>query len=200
MQRCDDGRDEWAARVIQVLEREPEVNTCFPRGSYATRTMDEYSDIDLGVDVSGYDNGRFALRLPEVLGRHFALEFHDWAPSLLPSAYVQTFYLRDLPVFWSIDIECVASPHVPSVKDVAVDEADHLLKLWVLNAKYLLRGRPESPESIRKFAARVMDGEVGEGISSRRLMEGVLRRLAQIAAPSRGPFLAKCEEVLHRIP
>ncbi len=199
MEGRDDEREEWAARIIQVLEREPEVNTCFPRGSYATRTMDEYSDIDLGVDVSGYDNGRFALRLPEVLGRHFLLEFHDWAPSLLPSAYVQTFYLRDLSVFWSIDIECVASPHVPSIEDVPVDEADHLLKLWVLNAKYLLRGRPEAPESIRRFAARVMGGEVPEGIDTLRLMEGALRRLAQIANPSRGHFLAECEKVLHRI-
>lgn len=199
MERRDTRRDEWAARAIQVLEREPEVNTAFLRGSYAAGTVDEYSDIDLGVDVSGYDNGRFALRLPEVLSCHFALEFHDWAPSLLPAAYVQTFYLRNLPVFWSIDIECVATPHVPSVKDVPVDEADHLLKLWVLNAKYYLRGQPESPESIRRFAARVAGGEAPDSTSSRRLMEGALRQLAQIADPSRAQFLAKCEDVLLRI-
>ena len=56
-----------ADEIIAVLNEIPVVKKCTVYGSLATNTHDELSDIDIEIDVSGYDNGQFMLELVETL-------------------------------------------------------------------------------------------------------------------------------------
>ena len=57
---------EIAKSICVQFEKIPEVNFCKIYGSLSRGDYDEYSDIDIEVDVSGYDNGRFLKRVPEI--------------------------------------------------------------------------------------------------------------------------------------
>ncbi|MBO8156564.1 MAG: nucleotidyltransferase domain-containing protein [Bacillaceae bacterium] len=155
-----DGRIQLGNEMIQLFNQEDKVKEAFLRGSLAKGEFDEYSDIDIGIDVSGYDNGAFALELPEILAKHFPILFYDWAPSLLPDSYVQTYFLSGNPPFWFIDIECIATPHAPSVTHVKNDFVGHHLKLWILLSKYYLRGNPNTNEQIKNLAHKVLHHDV----------------------------------------
>lgn len=151
-----DPRIVLANQIIEVLEKEKHVQSVYLRGSLSQGKADEFSDIDIGIDVSNYDNGQYALNLFGVLNKHFSIIFNDWASSLLPDQYVQTFFIKDTSPFWLVDIECNASPHVRSVTNIQNDRVGHHLKLWILNAKYYLRGASQE-NSIYKFGKKVLE-------------------------------------------
>ena len=194
-----DARLAIAHRVLTALASERAVRRTALRGSLATGQTDEYSDIDVLVDVSGSDNGRFATRIPALLGRHVPVLFSDWAPSLLPETYVQTCFLDGAPIFWNVDVECMATPHVPSLTRVAVQPRDHGLKLWVLDAKHLLRGAATADPDIRRLAARLLPVAEATPPDLRLLMRRVLDELSRSAPPAYAGFLRRCEEVQQRI-
>lgn len=72
----------FADEVCSFLEELPEVNSCHLYGSLSDDSHDEYSDIDIEIDVSGIDNGVFATKLPDILSENFNVIFYDYAPSL----------------------------------------------------------------------------------------------------------------------
>ena len=61
-----------------------EVKNCTIYGSLSTNQFDEYSDIDIEVDVSGSDNGAFVLKAANLLNEIYPVIYSDYAPSLLP--------------------------------------------------------------------------------------------------------------------
>jgi len=194
-----DDRLELAHCIVDAFEREPVVRFAVLQGSLATGTSDEYSDIDITVDVSGTDKGRFAASVPALLGRQLSVLFSDWAHSLLPDKYVRTCFLDGVPIFWNIDIECTATPHVSPPAPITVAPDDHLLKLWVLDAKYLLRGDPVAESRVRHLAAKILPPVDVATAEPGRLMRRVLDELVQRAPPSRTRFLSHCEAVQRRI-
>lgn len=66
-----DQRLEIAEDFITIFRQHPHVQSAFTRGSLARGTMDRFSDIDIGVDVSGYDNATFLLKIPALVQAHF---------------------------------------------------------------------------------------------------------------------------------
>lgn len=144
-------------------------------------------------DPSGSDNGQFLLEVPSFLKQRFSVEFYDWVPSLLPDAYVVNFYFQDNPIFWNIDVQCLATPHIPSLTTVTLDPADHFLKLWVLNAKDYLRGNQKA--DIAKLAQRILKEKDLHMKTNRDLMKEMLKAIKGMATPSRYLFLAKCEDI-----
>ena len=56
-----------ANEIIAFLNEISAVKKCSIYGSLATNTYDELSDIDIEIDVSGYDNGQFMLELVDAL-------------------------------------------------------------------------------------------------------------------------------------
>ena len=120
----------------------PEVQNCTIYGSIANNTCDEYSDIDMELDISGCDNSLFALRVPEILGRLYPVIFFDYAPSLMPDSYVVSCAISSDNPFLIVDIKCIATPHFTTVlpSDFPCDRAVHTLKVFVANLKHWIRG------------------------------------------------------------
>ncbi len=190
-----DDRLAIADRLIQTFQDHPSVHHAFLRGSLAHNTADQYSDIDICVDVSGHDNGQFLLAIPDLLASSFPILFYDWSPSLLPDTYIISLYLDGLPIFWNVDIQSFAKPHVPSVTHIECNQVDHFLKLWILNAKYCLRGKPDSA-SIQHLARRVLSPNVYTSHTNCMVMEIIFTHITDQARPSYSSFLKECQDVL----
>jgi predicted nucleotidyltransferase len=194
-----DNRMELANEIMEMLRKTPEVKDVFLRGSLAEDKMDEFSDIDIGIDVSGEDNGAFAAeKLPNLINQHFSVIFSDWAPSLLPKKYVQSYFLKGTSPFWFVDIECIATPHFPSVLNVKNDEIGHLIKLWIQTTKYHCRKYPSSSLQIQKLANRILRTNYTSGNSS-ALLETILNEIDIINTNNRyEQLLEDCFNVCSR--
>lgn len=193
-------RLQLANRIMSTLSNHSVVRRTFLRGSLGAGGMpDRFSDIDIGVDVSGHDNGRFMLELPLIVGEHLGLVFCDFVPSLAPDAYVVNLYVKGAPIFWNVDIDCLASPHITTVQTVPVDETLHLLKLWVLTAKCLLRGEARANGDLARLAPRILGSEAANVNTSAEVMSFTLERLKQRLDGSHAAFLAQCASVCQEI-
>ncbi|GGA60012.1 hypothetical protein GCM10008025_00050 [Ornithinibacillus halotolerans] len=194
-----DQRIDEANKIIAFLNHHPAVQNSFLRGSLSNGNHDEFSDIDIGIDVTGSDNGEFAKELPSLISSNFNILFHDWSPSLLPEEYVITFVHKDFPIFWIIDVQVMATPHHPTLTEVQVNKYHHLLKLWILNLKYYLRGNEEADENIVKLAKRTFNKEV-ENTDVPYLLSQILKEIKENVEPALHTFIEKCEiELIKRL-
>lgn len=134
----------FANEVCDFLRSLPEVKSCGLYGSVSTDTYDEYSDIDIEIDVSGVDNGLFATRIPDILSEKFDMVFYDFAPSLAPDKYVVSLAFNTDNPFMMVDVACTANPHCDTVSKQQLSSLnnlyDHTLKVFVANLKHFLRG------------------------------------------------------------
>ncbi|RDI40924.1 hypothetical protein [Falsibacillus pallidus] len=193
-----DARLEIANDIISMFNRDQKVSKAFLRGSISRpEEMDKYSDIDIGVDVSGHDNGEFARSIPIMMEKNFNVLFFDWSPSLLPDDYVITFVLKDVPIFWIVDIQVFASPHHPSLREVSVNKYHHLLKLWILNLKYWIRRDGHAAENIERLARKAL-GAVPDSQELFKLMSEVLKEIKMNIEPELFDFVHRCKEELQR--
>ncbi len=130
--------------IITFLNEIPMVRKCSIYGSLATNTYDELSDIDIEIDVSGYDNGQFMLELVELLKGKCSIYYSDYAPSLIPDRYIVSIAIDKENPFLIVDLCCSAEPHCTTVtKKQASEKNDkytHMLKLWTANLKHYVRG------------------------------------------------------------
>ena len=192
-----DKRLEIAADVTRVFSGLPEVAEVALRGSLANQTADEYSDIDIGIDVSGHSNAAFAKSVAEHMEAAFDLHFSDWATSLLPSEYVQSFFIKGLPVFWNVDVQVTADPHHATLtgEDVERDPLAGFLKVWAANTKYLLRGTDGIEDNVRQYYFRVFREPPPGGRGPEQLLAGILDELRQRAAGQFSGFFDCCYEI-----
>ena len=193
-----DKRIEKANELIAFLRNQPRVQRTFLRGSLSIGNGDEFSDIDIGIDVSGSDNGEFAKELPSLLKSNFNILFYDWSPSLIPKEYVISFVYKGFPVFWIIDIQVMATPHISSLIEVTANKYHHLLKLWILNLKYYLRGNEEAQFNILKLAKRTLNKEI-ESNDIPHLMFQIIKEIKVNIEPELHDFIEKCEVELNKI-
>jgi len=152
----------FAKEVCAFLKSLSEVKSCAVYGSLCNGTYDEYSDIDIEIDVSGVDNGVFATKLPDILSENFEVIFFDYAPSLAPEKYVISVAINTENPFRMVDICCVAKPHCSTVtrQDLASlnNQYDHTLKLFVANLKHFLR-ESDCYADILKMYNRIFQNE-----------------------------------------
>ena len=148
----------YAKEICEFLMKIPEVKSCSIYGSLDKGTFDEYSDIDIEIDVSGTDNGLFIKKLPELIAKEYDLIFCDYAPSLAPEKYILSAAMNTENPFWVVDITCAANPHCTAVSKQELVELnnryDHTLKLFVANLKHYLRGA-DCYDDIKKMYRRV---------------------------------------------
>lgn len=187
--------------VIDLFRSEPQVKRVYLRGSLAEGNADGYSDIDIGVDVSGFSNAEYARRVIELMGENFDIHFYDFAKSLMPYLYVMTFYLKGWDIFWNVDIECVAEPHCATLLpgEIEQDISAHQLKLWAITAKYYLRGARCASQKIHSLASKVQPSLLEEKHSLFEIMRCMLNHIGENCDDKYSVFLDSCRAELSRI-
>lgn len=189
---------ELAHHVIEYLQGLAEVESATLYGSLATGTWDEFSDIDVEIDVGKHDNAAFALRLPRLLDLEFDVVFSDWRRSLLPDKYLQAFFIEGVPIFWSFDFTFVADTHRPLRTDPPRDKLDSFLKLWCGNLKYWIRKDPRHARLIPIMAHRVLSDDAMADLDLRDQMVQSLEYVAMTSHGRRKKFIALCLEARER--
>lgn len=190
-----DKRIEIANRVMDLFRAQPEVKEVTLRGSLADGRADEYSDIDITVDVSGHDNGRYVYKAIALMQENLDLHFFDINCSEVPEYYVLNFYPRGVPVFWQVDIVCHAEPHCPSVSQAELraiqDPVAHLLKAWVCCFKHLVRDPERDETEIRRWLMPKFDLAM-DGLTAFGKMELMLDEIDRRSDARHTEFIAQC--------
>lgn len=147
-----------ANEIIALLNEIPVVKGCSIYGSLATNSHDELSDIDIKIDVSGYDNGQFMLEIVELLKNKLTIYYSDYAPSLIPDRYIVSIAVDQENPFLIVDLCCCAEPHYTTITKQHVsgknEKYTHTLKLWTANLKHYARGN-ECYNDIVKMARKI---------------------------------------------
>lgn len=147
-----------AEEIISILNEIPVVKKCTIYGSLATNSHDELSDIDIEIDVSGYDNGKFMMEVVDKIKDRIDIFYSDYAPSLIPNQYIVSIAIDKDNPFLIVDLCCCAEPHCTTVtKQQAIarnDEYAHILKLWTANLKHYVRDN-ECYDDIARMAKKI---------------------------------------------
>ncbi len=185
-----------AQELKDFFGQRPEVRSVSLYGSIVNGTADSYSDVDIKLDVSGYDNGKFLLGVSAMLEEKYPVLYSDFAPSLAPEQYVVSCALSEENPFLVVDVNCSAEPHVTSVAkgDLKNDPVTHVLKLWVANAKHFIRGQ-ECYRDICKMHRKSVGDALPEGQEFLMLQQTLLWLEAH--APERlKVYIKSCRRVL----
>jgi predicted nucleotidyltransferase len=193
-------REEIAAEVMERLSIQLPGAAVSLRGSLASGNVDEYSDIDIGVEDTTRTDQVAAASVIQCMHDSCDVVFYDWAKSLLPNECVITFFLGNLPLHWNIDIEITVprSNRLLSSEAITYKQPDHLLKLWVIVGKHLVRNSIGHREEIDGLCRKILGADVTSksSVQKMRCLLESLRSQAETAYPA---FLDKCEAFMKRI-
>jgi predicted nucleotidyltransferase len=191
-----DERIETANQVLALFRAQPEVREATLRGSLMDGTPDEYSDIDITIDVSGHDNGQYVYRVLDLMHDNFDVCFHDINSSMVPEWYILNFFLNGVPPFWQVDIVVDAQPHCPSVSrddlKAIQDPVAHFLKLWVPCFKHLIRDPERNEDEIDRCLISRLSIPGLDGLPAVEKMRAVLDEVRHRADGRFEDFLARC--------
>lgn len=183
-----------AEKCIEIISTLPVVKSCEIYGSIAKGTEDELSDIDIKVDVSGYDNGKFMLEVPHILKNELGIIYSDFAPSLAPEQYIVSNAISIENPFTILDINCVAEPHVTTVskQQLSNDIYTHTLKVWIANMKHFARGI-DCYNDVVRMANRLRIEDVDSKIEE-ELLADTLHWLEENVADHLADYVDACRE------
>ena len=188
----------FVSEILNFLNSLPEVAGCKIYGSMSTGNNDEFSDLDIEINVSGIDNGVFLTKLPEIFAEKYNVIFYDYTPSLAPDKYIVSIAINERNPFMVIDISCVARPHYDSVskQDLASlnNKYDHTLKLFVANLKHLLRG-VDCYEDIYKMYSRIFGRRV-DVYDEEHMLKDVYQWLQENAESRHEKYISLFEDYL----
>ena len=189
---------EFVKEIFEFLNDLPEVKSCKIVGSLSAGNNDEFSDLDLVIDVSGIDNGVFLTKLPKLFEEKYDVIFYDYTPSLAPDKYIVSIAINKTNPFMIVDVSCVATPHFDSVskQDLSSlnNKYDHTLKLFVANLKHLLRGM-DCYDDIYKMYSRIFGRDL-EAYDEEWMMQEVYGWLQENAESRHEEYLALFEGYL----
>ena len=189
-----DSLRDTADEIIAFLNKIPVVRKCSIYGSLATNTYDELSDIDIEIDVSGYDNGQFTLELVDALKGKFSIYYSDYAPSLIPERYIVSIAIDEKNPFLIVDLCCCAKPHCTTVTKQQASEKNnkytHILKLWTANLKHYVRGN-ECYGDIVRMGQKIALKDI-ETKDEAEILENTLRWLEENVEDGLYEFVKSC--------
>ena len=186
-----------ADEFVDMLEALPMVRKCTICGSLAKGTADEISDIDIDVDVSGYDKGQFMLEIPELLKGKLNIVYMDFAPSLIPEKCIVSLALDERNPYRVVDLNCCAVPSDTVITSEQVRKLNnryaHMIKLWTANWKHFFRGR-ECRSDILHMVQKIGIGDAASK-PDLALLEETLCWLEQDAEQRYQGIIAACRDI-----
>ena len=186
-------RKELIQELLHFFGKLPEVNSVKLRGSIVSGKTDRFSDIDLLVEGAISDIETFATLTLQRINSHFEIEFFDWATSLMPNEYIVTFYFKNTSIFWNIDVQFISDSIHKSSSKFINNPIYHLIKLWILNLKYLQRQQYDKL-TVEKLARKL---EITDDIAPyHKIMREIFENIQNQSDMKLDFFLLECEKEL----
>ena len=131
-----------SALVTEALLADDRADRVVPFGSLAGGKVDEFSDIDLMVHLKpGVVDRHFWADLPEVL-RPIGPAVCGWSFQAIGAGrYGACFLFDDYPLFWEVDIGCVAETPTDPADLLTTYRWEQIYKVWLGAAKSVARSR-----------------------------------------------------------
>jgi Nucleotidyltransferase domain. len=188
---------EYADEIQGYISSLKEVRSCTLYGSLANNNFDEYSDIDIEIDVSGYDNSLFITRLSKIMAIKYPIIFCDYAPSLIPESYIVSIAINENNPFCIVDFKCVANPHYTTLnkQDFILDKVEHTMKVWTANCKHYLRGI-DCYSDIVRMAKRVIGAEKISNMNGLEILNVTLNWLEQNCEERHFRYITNCRQFI----
>ncbi len=186
-------RKEMIQELLNFFGKLPEVNSVTLRGSILSGKTDRFSDIDLLIEGSFSDIEKFTILTLQRIENYLEMEFFDWATSLMPNEYIVTFYLKNTSIFLNIDVQFISNSLDKSSSKFINNPTHHLIKLWILNLKYLQRQQYEKL-TIKKLARKL--DITDEVLSYPKIMRKIFENIKNQSNMNLGFFLFECEKEL----
>jgi len=183
-----------ASQLIDTLSQSRRFSTVTLTGSLANGREDKYSDIDIIIENNNYSSYDNVLAAIEIINSTYPIFFQDFARSLLPDCIV-TLYLKDKPLFNTIDIACTHNEKYPGTtrSEIIPNHLYHQIKLWVCNAKYYLRNDlakqninmqynrffpSDTHKSVREKLLAVYEAEIADRLELDTLLSNEIQYIA----------------------
>ncbi|WP_025717156.1 hypothetical protein [Paenibacillus sp. 1-18] len=162
-------------------------------GSRVEQTSDAYSDVDLLLTIKDITPHIALYEVTESVKAKFQPAWYDFANSLLPDKFlVSTFIGGDNPfTFYDIGILNSDKNLVYDKKLFENDQWIHLMKLWVMNFKYMMR---DAPQFEKRFATMMEKANISYHSDYRKGFYQLLLKLKDKKTIKRG-YLNMLEEV-----
>ena len=161
-------REELAERAAKALRSDERVASVGVIGSLNEGKADEFSDIDLGVQLrSGVVDREFFFDVPSVLAS-VGSGVPGWGFTSLPNQYVATFHFDDYPLLWSVDVACTSDVHVDGSDLLSEYRWEQIYKMWIAAVKYVVRGETKLAD-VHRLVTRHVKIEVAESNVAERL-------------------------------
>ena len=169
-------------------------------GSLATGKPDEFSDIDVQVDLkSGVEDRAFFFDVPGLMAG-VGSAVSGWGFITLPDLYVATFLFDDAPLFWAVDIACVSDTHTDGSDLISVYRWEQIYKMWLAAAK----GHARASAKLADVRALVVRHTPVEDVAStsaaelRAVLDGIRQRKIDRGDPYE-ELHARCEDLLQQL-
>jgi hypothetical protein len=185
-------RDALAESVLKLVRGDERVASAEVVGSLSSGHADEYSDIDIHVDLCTVSDRAFAEVLPDLLRPIGPCVIAGWGLKTLPEQFVRTFYFADYPLFWHVDVRCESALHVDGSDLKDTYHWPQIFKMWIDELTEVLRGAG-STGTLDEVAGRWTD--LSELPTEPRGRLSALLDLADDRARARG---APCDEMFAR--
>ncbi len=184
--------------LMEILRQLPGVTGCHLYGSLKNHAADQYSDIDLEIDLADADPGQFILQLPNLLAAHTKILYADYAPSMAPDKYIVSVGLDETNPFLIADLCCSGGVRPSSVSTNQLkarnDPAIHLLKLWIANCKHHRREQ-DCRKDILRMAAKI---GLTAPKSNEKMLEDVLCWLEEHTPPALSLLIENCRNIFQQ--
>lgn len=121
-------------------------------GSRVEQTSDAYSDVDLLLTIKDVTPDIALFEVTESVKAKFQPVWYDFANSLMPDKFlVSTFIGGDNPfAFYDVSILNSDKNLVYDKTQFENDQWVHLMKLWVMNFKYMMRDAPQFEKDLQQ--------------------------------------------------
>lgn len=186
-------REALIQELLNHFDHFPEVTNVALRGSIVSGETGRFSDIDLLIEGTFSNIETFAALLLQRTDDRFEIEFFDWATSLLPHEYVVTFYFKNTSIFWNIDVQLVSNSLYKPFSKFINNPTHHLIKLWILNLKYLQRQQYDKL-TVEKLARKC--GLTDDNVPYPHTMRKILENIQNQSDTNVRFFLLACEKEL----
>ena len=187
-----------AINIVESLKNMGVVSDVGIKGSLANGATDRFSDIDIHLSSDSVVDRYLIEEVSDLIEAQFDLLFSDWARSFLPELRIKSYYLKNLPIFWNIDIEFRVAEEQKTItkEEIIYHPQEHYLKLWCLTLKHIHRRIENAGNMARGLHKRVLGTNETDGEPSIALMKEVLEFLS-LPLPSKfDAFLSECEKEL----
>jgi hypothetical protein len=162
-------------------------------GSRVEQTSDAYSDVDFLLTIKDVTPDIALFEVTESVKAKFQPVWYDFANSLMPDKFlVSTFIGGDNPfAFYDLGILNSDKNLVYDKTQFENDQWIHLMKLWVMNFKYMMRNAPQFE---KRFATMMEKANISHYSDYRTGFYQLLLKLKDKKTIKRG-YLNMLEEV-----